>query len=299
MRLPVRRIRQPSHRLAEVGALIFVSATLAGCGTTTRTVTVIDTPSTTTTTPTTPTTPATVASPPRSHHTTAVPTTPASSHAVAKTVVIDPGHNGGNATHAGVINQLVDAGRGQRKPCNTTGTATASGYPEAAFNFSVALELRRLLQRDGINVVMTRASNDGVGPCVNQRAAIGNQTHADAVIAIHADGAPPAGRGFHVIYPPDYGGTAAIYSTSLGLAHDVHDAIVAAHLLPESTYLGHNGYDQRSDLAGLNLSQRPAIFVELGNMDNPIDAALQTTPSFRSAIASALYRGLTRFLGAG
>jgi N-acetylmuramoyl-L-alanine amidase len=116
------------------------------------------------------------------------------------------------------------------------------------------------------------------------------------VIAIHADGAPPTGRGFHVIYPPDYGDTAPIYSTSLGLAHDVHDAIVAAHLLPESTYLGHNGYDQRGDLAGLNLSQRPAIFVELGNMDNPIDAALQITPSFRSAIANALYRGLTRFL---
>jgi N-acetylmuramoyl-L-alanine amidase len=295
MRLPVRRIRQLSpQRLTEVAALIAVAATLAGCGTTTRTVTVVDTRSTTTSTPTTPAN--VVASPSRPQHTTAAPTTATTSAPVAKTVVIDPGHNGSNATHPGVINQLVDAGRGQRKPCNTTGTATASGYPEAAFNFSVALELRRLLQNAGINVVMTRSSNDGVGPCVNQRAAIGNESHADAVIAIHADGASPTGRGFHVIYPPDYGDTAPIYSASLRLAHDVHDAIVTEHLLPESTYLGHAGYDQRSDLAGLNLSQRPAIFVELGNMDNPIDAALQITPSFRSAVANALYRGLTRFL---
>src|SRR5690242_3600524 len=52
-------------------------------------------------------------------------------------VVLDPGHNGGNAANPLEINRLVPDGRGGRKPCNTTGTATDSGYPEHAFNFDV------------------------------------------------------------------------------------------------------------------------------------------------------------------
>jgi N-acetylmuramoyl-L-alanine amidase len=212
------------------------------------------------------------------------------------TVVVDPGHNGGNATHPATINRLVPAGRGRRKPCNTTGTATARGYTESAFNWSVATSLRKLLIGDGAKVVTTRSSDAGVGPCVNVRAAIGNAAHAAAVIAIHADGAAPGGRGFHVIYPPDAGGTAAIYRPSLRLAQAVHGALVAANVFPTSTYLGRGGYDQRDDLAGLNLSTRPAIFVELGNMDNPTDAALQATPSVRLQLARALRAGLVRFL---
>ncbi len=223
----------------------------------------------------------------------------ASSGALAgKTIVLDPGHNGANGDHPSVINRLVPAGRGRLKPCNTTGTATATGYSEAAFNYSVATDLRPILQAQGARVVMTRSSDTGVGPCVNRRAAIGNAARADAVIAIHADGAAPSGRGFHVIYPPDSGETAPIYRASLRLAHSVHDALLATHLLPPSTYLGTNGYSERDDLAGLNLSTQPAIFVELGNMDNPADAALQTSAPTRELFARALSRGLIVFLRA-
>ena len=66
-----------------------------------------------------------------------------------------------------------------------------------------------------------------------------------------------------------------------------------------ATYLGHNGYSERDDLAGLNLSTRPVIFVELGNMDNPTDARLQTDPAIRDRLAHALYTGISRFLLAG
>ena len=52
----------------------------------------------------------------------------------------------------------------------------------------------------------------------------------------------------------------------------------------------------RDDLAGLNLSTRPAILVELGNMRNNSDAALQVDPGFRQQLAEALARGLEAFL---
>jgi N-acetylmuramoyl-L-alanine amidase len=213
-----------------------------------------------------------------------------------RTIVVDPGHNGGNAGALSVINQLVPAGRGRTKPCNTTGTATDSGYAEAAFNWDVALRLRRLLVEQGAHVVLTRHSNTGVGPCVNQRAAIGNSAHADAVIAIHADGGPADGRGFHVIYAPGGGSTAPTYQASLRLAHAIHAAIRKTGLLPTSTYAGQDGYNQRDDLAGLNLSTRPGILVELGNMRNSADAALQTDTGVRERLAEALERGLAQYL---
>src|SRR5215469_9673661 len=102
-------------------------------------------------------------------------------------VVIDPGHNGDNWAHPAVINQLVSVIT-EMKPCDTTGTETDAGYTEAAFNFNVAIRLARLLRAEGATVVLTRTSNHGVGPCVTQRAAIGNRAHADAAISIHADG---------------------------------------------------------------------------------------------------------------
>jgi N-acetylmuramoyl-L-alanine amidase len=223
--------------------------------------------------------------------------TEAAAPLAGRVIVIDPGHNGGNAAAPEVINRPVPAGRGRMKACNTTGTETDGGYAEAAFNFDVAMRLRALLAAQGARVVMTRHNNTGVGPCVNERAAIGNQAHADATIAIHADGGPPEGRGFQVIYAPDEGETAPNFAASLRLARSVHAALLASGIFPPSTYDGHNGYSVRSDLAGLNLSRRPSILVELGNMRNATDAGLQTNPDVRQRLAEALASGIERFLG--
>src|SRR6185503_15696707 len=122
-----------------------------------------------------------------------------------KTIAIDPGHDGGNWAHPAEIGRLVDAGT-LRKACDTTGTTTAGGYTEAAYNLDVALRLARILRAAGARVVLTRTTNGGWGPCITTRAAIGNRAHADAAVTIHADGGPATGRGFHVIYPPSIRG---------------------------------------------------------------------------------------------
>ncbi|UUZ57672.1 hypothetical protein [Nocardioides sp. B-3] len=56
----------------------------------------------------------------------------ASTPLAGTTIVIDPGHQLGNHNFPSRINRLVPAG-GFDKPCNTTGTATNGGYPEATF----------------------------------------------------------------------------------------------------------------------------------------------------------------------
>ena len=106
-----------------------------------------------------------------------------------KVVAVDPGHDGGNFSDPSYINHLVWNGRSE-ETCDTTGAATDAGYTEAQFNFQVAQYLTADLEAEGAHVVLTRATNIGVGPCVDQRAAIGNAAHADAAISIHADGGP-------------------------------------------------------------------------------------------------------------
>lgn len=215
------------------------------------------------------------------------------------TVVLNPGHDGGNAAHPDEINRLVPAGYGNVKACDTTGTNTDAGYPEHAFNWDVALRVRRILIQHGVHVIMTRPNDTGVGPCVDQRAAIGNQPGVDAVVSIHADGAPSAGHGFHVNQDsrrPD-GATAAVAQQSITLGRAIHAALVRSSGLVPSTYIGTDGYYYRDDLAGLNLARRPATFLELGNMKNPGDAALQSHADGRQRIAAAVAAGILAFLG--
>jgi N-acetylmuramoyl-L-alanine amidase len=212
------------------------------------------------------------------------------------TIAVDPGHNGRNWAHPKEINRLVDAGT-LRKACDTTGTATASGYTEPAFTFDVALRLRRILGQAGARVVLTRSSNAGWGPCITERAAIGNRARADAAVSVHADGGPPSGRGFHVIYPVSVRGlTDDIARPSRCLALTVRRAYRVGTGMPPATYVGGSGLSMRSDLGGLNLSDVPKVFVETGNMRNRRDARLLESPAFRERIARSISAGLARYL---
>lgn len=229
--------------------------------------------------------------------TTTVPVTTSTADPVAhgKVVVLDPGHNGGNAGHPAQINALVPAGRGQEKACNTTGTSTDAGYTEHAFNWDVANRVRAELTAKGYTVVMTRPDDTGVGPCVNERAAIGNQANAAAVVSIHGDGSTASGaHGFHVEYSSP-ALNAEQGTPSIALAAAVRDA-VHAQGFALSDYLGTNGLYGRADLAGLNLSDRPAVLIECGNMRDAGDAAVMTSAAGRQRIADGIAAGIIAYL---
>lgn len=210
------------------------------------------------------------------------------------TVVLDPGHNGGNAEAPSKINRLVPDGRGGKKACNTTGTSTDDGYPEHALNWDVALRVRDALAAHGVRVLLTRSNDSGVGPCVDERAAIGNRADADAVVSIHADGSGGAGRGFHVAYsqPPLNN---AQGTPSVRLATTLRDALRDADFVP-ADYVGEEGLDGRADLAGLNHSRRPVALVECANLRNPDEAALASSAAGRARYAAAIADGVLAWL---
>ena len=215
-----------------------------------------------------------------------------------KVVVVDPGHNGRDWAAPRVVNRLVWNGR-QFEACDTAGTETDSGYTEAQFNFNVARYLATDLKAEGAIVVLTRHTNSGVGPCVTERTAIGNTAHANAAISIHADGAPPTGRGFVVLAPVADGPNVAVIGPSHALAVDIRSAFLAGTGEPVSTYFGDNGLQPSGDLAALNLTTVPKVLIECANMRNPTDAALITTATWQQSAASALAAGLTAFLENG
>ncbi|MFF9064776.1 N-acetylmuramoyl-L-alanine amidase [Streptomyces sp. NPDC014891] len=224
----------------------------------------------------------------------------AGSSLAGRTVVLDPGHNPGNFRHSKEINQKVNIGT-NRKECDTTGTSTNAGYTEAAFTLDVTHRLRDLLTARGAEVVLTHDADRPWGPCVDERARIGNAARADAVVSVHADGSAVGHRGFHVILPARVregaADTAKIVGPSRELGERIADRFARATGTAPANYLGSGtGLDVRDDLGGLNLSTVPKVFVECGNMRDPKDAALLTSAAWRQKAAQGMADGIATYL---
>jgi N-acetylmuramoyl-L-alanine amidase len=224
--------------------------------------------------------------------TQAVTTPPAPT--VPPVVVLDAGHNGGNAAHPAEIRRPVPDGRGGTKECNTTGTSTDAGYPEHAFTFDVTARAAQALTAAGVEVVLTRTDDTGVGPCVDVRGRAAEDNDAALMVSVHADGAAPGGTGFHVALPaPPLNPAQDAPSKALGAA--LRDALAGGGF-PESNYLGDQGISLRTDLAGLNLATRPVALVECANMRNTGEAAVVSSPEGRQRYADAITAGILAYL---
>lgn len=208
-----------------------------------------------------------------------------------KTIVIDPGHS--NGQH---LSNKVPDGRGGSKACNTSGTATNSGYPEHTANWEVALILQAELQGKGATVHLTKKDDHADKVCVDRRGQIPNEKHADAFLSIHANGSQSsAPHGFFVMVsnPPL---NSAQGEPSRKLARAVSEGLRGAGLTPSTIFEADPA--PRSDLATLNFAKVPAVMVELGEMRNPQDAQRLSSPQGQQQYASGLAKGLISFLSA-
>lgn len=220
------------------------------------------------------------------------PKAAAESNFTGKTVFLDPGHSGGPADSS--LTRQVPNGRGGMKDCQTTGTSTSSGFPEHTFNWDVVLRIQSALETQGIRTTLSRSNDSEPGPCVDARASNANAIRPDAIVSIHADGGPPGGQGFHIIYSsPPLNDAQAI--DSLNFARIMRDTLQSQGLRA-SNYLGDDGLMPRSDLAGPNLYNYPGILVEMGNMHNSEEAARMESPEGQDAYARAVTAGIFAYL---
>ena len=205
-------------------------------------------------------------------------------------VVIDPGHD----LRANLQTEPIGPGSATRKIKDGGGTrGVVSGTTEAELNLAISLRLRKLLERQGVTVVMTRKRTAGTSIGNVARAGIANRAGAALFLRIHADGAPSsAARGTHTLYPALRAGwTDDIYDRSRTAARAVQGELVAALGFPD------RGLQERSDLTGFNWADVPAILVEVGFMTNPAEDRALATAAYRGRAARGLCRGVMRVLG--
>jgi len=211
-------------------------------------------------------------------------------------IAVDPGHNGGNASHIRAISRKVWIGNAW-KACNTVGTSTVSGYPEHKFTFAVALRVKARLEALGATVYLTRSRDTGVGPCIDVRGKFGARVHAQLTVSIHGDGSSSSHRGFFVMKPGLVRGyTDDILGRSATLARAVRTGLIGAGL-PVANYYTSTGIATRKDLGTLNMSDVPAVMVELGNMKNRSDATRMKSATGRDRYAAGLVAGIRLYLG--
>jgi N-acetylmuramoyl-L-alanine amidase len=204
---------------------------------------------------------------------------------------LDPGH-----TPSGSSNRLVPDGRGGSKACNTSGTATDAGYPEHEFTYDVAVRVRARLEAQGAQVLLTRDDDPSAVVCVDQRGTFAEDNGAELMVSIHGDGnSDPSVKGFFAIIssPPL---NQAQGAPSLELAEAVLARLRAAGFTQNPAYEG--GVSRRSDIAGVSLSAKPVAMFELGEMRNPEEAALMSSPEGRERYAEAVASGIADWLTA-
>ncbi|MDO8733104.1 MAG: N-acetylmuramoyl-L-alanine amidase [Actinomycetota bacterium] len=212
-------------------------------------------------------------------------------------IALDPGHQLGNSNPKFSSQMKQKRFNGTIvKSCNTSGTATNAGLPEATFNWRVSQQLKKMLEAQGARVDLTRTTNsrNSWGPCVWDRGGFSEKVGAKVFVSIHGDGAPAKGRGFHVIAPGRVKGwTDDIAAGSRTLARNMIAGMQEAGAMP-TTYLA-SPLSVRSDQTTLNFNGVPAVIVELGNMRNARDAALMSSAAGVAQYAKQLASGISRY----
>lgn len=219
-----------------------------------------------------------------------------------KIVFIDPGHQG--SSDPAKLGKQVDDGRGGEKDCQTTGATSINGVAEHTINWDIAQLLKAGLEEQGATVVLSRDDDTGFGGCIDERAAAANESGADVAISLHADSTSleedDANSGFHLIIPelpvPNDTVTEVQGGEGLKATKAVRDALEDAGQ-SAANYAGvKDGLQTRDDIAGPALTEVPLVFLEMGNLSNPDDAARLESDAGQLDEATAILDGLNRYL---
>ena len=206
-------------------------------------------------------------------------------------ICLDPGHC-----------VTEEAGKGYREPVSPLSDETKPRYlsgtrgaslTEEQLNLQVALKLRDALEALGAEVVMTREVSEISLPNT-ERCRIANESGADVHIHIHADGSEStSANGVSVLIPDgDLLGTPSIVEESARLGQLMVDCV------SEATGAKNRGTVPRSDLTGLNFSEIPSVFIEMGFMTNPEEDALLSSGEYQDKIVAGMANSLLDWYGA-
>lgn len=181
-----------------------------------------------------------------------------------KTVAIDPGHG------------TIDKGALHEE----------TGVWESPINLAVALQLKELLKKQKINVVMTR-DKDTVEDESNfnelqDRIDIAAKSKADIFVSIHVNKFPD----------PQYFGAQCFYNSQRP-----ESRLLALLIQEELKNIDPENIREAlpQDLFILRESPMPAALVEMGFLSNPNDREKLQDPAYQKKIAQCIEQGIKRY----
>lgn len=163
--------------------------------------------------------------------------------------------------------------------------AIGNGFKEKDLNLSIALACRDYLVANGVEVKMSRTTDEDDG--INQEAAESNAYGPDVTVSIHNN----AGGG---------DGVEAWYSIVGGLSKTC-----AENILDEVVKIGQNsrgakkkaGSNGKDYYGFIRMTKAPAVIVECAFIDNATDIQIVADEDKRRTMGVAIAKGILRTLG--
>ncbi len=177
---------------------------------------------------------------------------------------------------SGRVVVMIDPGHGGKD----SGAVGIGGLQEKNIILPISQKLARILQQNGVQVILTRDSDYFVS--LQGRVDLASRANADVFVSIHANSAGSE--------RPDVSGLETYYYDSgLGLARIVHNSIL------KSVNVRDRGV-RRARFYVLRKSSMPSILVETGYMTGREDIAKLRNPQYQNQMAEAIARGVLQYL---
>ncbi|MBD2577418.1 N-acetylmuramoyl-L-alanine amidase [Oscillatoria sp. FACHB-1406] len=168
----------------------------------------------------------------------------------------------------------IDPGHGGQDP----GAIGINGLQEKDVILPISLEVQRLLEQQGVSVLMTRSSDYFVS--LEERARMANSDRASLFVSIHAN----------AVNRSNVSGVETYYlSSGRGLAETVQSSII------QTTNARNRGVKQARFYVLRNTSM-PSILIEVGFVTGVEDAARLANPNYQSQMAAAIAQGILRYI---
>ncbi|MCG6133242.1 MAG: N-acetylmuramoyl-L-alanine amidase [Nostoc sp. LLA-1] len=171
---------------------------------------------------------------------------------------------------------MIDPGHGGRDP----GAIGIGGLQEKAVVLSVSKKVAEILQKNGVQAVMTRDSDYFVS--LPGRVNLAKQANADLFVSIHANAISMS--------RPDVNGLETYYFQSgQSLAQSIHRSIL------QNVTIRDRGV-RRARFYVLRQSAMPSVLVELGFVTGREDAARLRTTAHQNQMAEAIAKGILQHI---
>lgn len=173
---------------------------------------------------------------------------------------------------------FIDAGHGGSEP-----GACANGLKEKDLTLAIALKVQRILQGQGIEVVMRRTTDTYLN--FRDISAVANNSGADAFASIHINSAT----------------TTAAYGIETYYGTNRFDSKPLAESVQKQLIKSTGAYDRGVKINDYNVVEdtiMPSILTECGFISNKSEAIKMSTNSYQELLASGISKGITNYLEA-